>query len=97
MCYLYIKTYIKNNLIKTHKKDTRRKYKVIHSCVISNNISNKGEYIKDITNLVKMYKVCPNTKIEFYKSLIKDQDVVIHVYFNEELGNKDIEIKHVLT
>lgn len=86
MFYLFIKNYF---ILKQ-----RMKYKVVHSCIVSN----KGEYIKDITNLVKMYNVYPNTKIDFYKSLIKEKDVVVHVYLDEECKEgENIEIKYILT
>jgi hypothetical protein len=82
MFYLYVKNNVKkNNVIKNDK------YKVTHSCVVSN----KGEYIKDITDLVKIHQVCPKTNIEFFKSLIKDTNVVVHLYLEG-----DIEIKYVL-
>jgi hypothetical protein len=85
MFYLYVNN--KYNTIKNNK------YKVTHSCVVSN----KGEYIKDITDLVKMYDVCPKTKTEFFKSLIKDTNVVVHVYLERgyEKG-EEIEMKYVL-
>lgn len=89
MFYLYVKNnVIKNNVIKNDK------YKVTHSCIVSN----KGEYIKDITDLVKMHDVCPKTQIDFFKLLIKDTDVVVHVYLDYEGDekNQDIEIKYVL-
>lgn len=82
MCYLYIKCKVTNKI-----KDKSNKYEVTHSCIISS----KGEYIKDITDLVKKYNIYPDTKKEFYKSLIKDINVNVHVYLNG-----DIEIKHFL-
>lgn len=84
MFYLYLK----NNVIKNDNK-----YRVTHSCVVSN----KGEYIKDITDLVKMHKVCPKTKTEFFKSLIKETDVVVHLYYEEgDEKSEDLVIKYVL-
>lgn len=87
MFYLYLK----NNVNFMIKNKVIKEYKVIHSCVVSN----KGEYIRDITDLVKMYKVCPKTKTNFYKSLIKEKGVVVHVYLDDE-KSEDIEIKYVL-
>jgi hypothetical protein len=86
MFYLYIK----NNYNYKYTVKNDKRYKVTHSCVVSN----KGEYIKDITDLVKMHKVCPKTNIEFFKSLIKDTNVVVHLYLEKE--GEDIEIKYVL-
>ena len=86
MCYLYIKNYIYK--VSNENKEKSNKYEVTHSCIVSS----KGEYIKDITDLVKRYNICPDTKKEFYKSLIKDiKDVNVHVYLNG-----DIEIKYLL-
>ena len=82
MCYLYLKKIITNILI---IKNDEYIYDVSHSCVISN----EGEYIKDITNIVKKYNICPNTPKEFYKSLIKLRNVNVYIYLNG-----DIEIKH---
>ena len=82
--YLYIKNIINK---KGYKVINRKKFEVTHSCIISNT----GEYIRDITDLVKEYKVNPKTKKNFYKSLVKDKNVYLHVYLNG-----DIEIKHFL-
>lgn len=92
MFYLYIKNNV--NFVIKNKIKNDNKYKVTHSCIVSN----KGEYIKDITDLVKMHDVCPKTKTDFFKSLIKEKGVVVHVYLDYEGGekNQDIEIKHVL-
>lgn len=88
MFYLYLK----NNVNFVIKNDTNNKeYKVTHSCIVSK----KGEYIKDITDLVKMHNVCPKTKIDFYKHLVKEKGVVVHVYLEGE-KSQDIEIKYVL-
>jgi hypothetical protein len=80
MIYLYIK--------KNYKVINDKNYEITHSCIVSN----KGDYIRDITNLVKMHNVSPKTKIQFFKSLIKDTNVVVYVYFNGD----DIEIKYIL-
>jgi len=84
MCYLYIK---KLNKV-SNKIEILNKYEVTHSCIVSP----EGEYIKDITDLVKNHNICPDTKKEFFKSIIKDHvNVNVHVYLNG-----DIEIKYFL-
>lgn len=81
MCYLYICK------VSNKTKEIQNEYEVIHSCIVSP----EGEYIKDITDLLKNHNICPDTKKEFFKSIIKDHiNVNVHVYLNG-----DIEIKYI--
>ena len=84
MVYLYIKMFF---VI----QDTNCKYFITHCCVVSD----KDEYLEDITDLIKQYKaeINPNTSVNFYKQLLKNKYTNVNVYI---WLNGDIEIKYEL-
>lgn len=62
MCYLYIKNlFYTSNVIND-------KFIIAHCAIISKS----GEYLYDITDLIKQYNVNLDTPIYFYKNLLKE-------------------------
>jgi hypothetical protein len=92
--------YFKSFFIKQLPYQSKKIYELTHSCLISDD----DNYIIDITNIIKNYKVDITTSKDFYHYILKCnisndlyesiliyKNVNLHIYFND-----DIELKYKL-
>lgn len=83
MSYLYIKKIFYTNVINnkfqiTQKCETTQKCEITHCGIVSKS----GEYLYDITDLIKQYNVNLDTPIDFYRG-------VLEKYENYKINNKE--------
>ena len=80
MVYLYIKSFFVIQI-------TNQEYYTTHCCIVSD----KDEYLDDITDLVKSYNLNPNTSVDCIKQLLNNKYTNVNVYL---WLNGDIELKY---